>query len=159
MPFSVAFALIVVATAADGMVLGASLDQSIKQLPSRHAVGLIAYSVYSRVADIRRGALWYALLAEGAALLTLASAAAAIIQRSPLAYTLPLYVATAMAIAHTLVTTQTVPIIFSQRKVSDDAEALARLFQRFENWQTLRATFQAIQLAAMIWAFVAIALR
>jgi hypothetical protein len=39
--------LTLAATAADGRLAGASLDQSIKQLPARQRIGVKAYSAYS----------------------------------------------------------------------------------------------------------------
>ena len=53
-------ALLVAATAADGLLAGASLDQSIKQLPARHRMGVIAFSAYSRASDLGPGIIWYA---------------------------------------------------------------------------------------------------
>jgi hypothetical protein len=74
-------ALLAAATAADGILAGASLDQSIKQLPARHRMGAIAFSVYSRAADLSpNGIIWYALLGNGAAIFTLATAIAAFFQ-------------------------------------------------------------------------------
>jgi hypothetical protein len=40
--------LIILATAFSGIVAGASLDQPIKQLLSRHKIGAKAYSTYTR---------------------------------------------------------------------------------------------------------------
>ena len=37
---------------ANGILAGASLDQSIKQLPSREKIGAVRYSEYSRAADL-----------------------------------------------------------------------------------------------------------
>ena len=47
-------ALILAATAADGLLAGASLDQSIKQLPARRRIGAVDYSAYSRASDASR---------------------------------------------------------------------------------------------------------
>ena len=41
-------ALVLAATAADGLLAGASLDQSIKQLPARHRIGAVAESMDER---------------------------------------------------------------------------------------------------------------
>ncbi len=83
MSFGITFILILAATAADGLLAGASLDQSIKQLPARHKIGLVAYSEYSRASDLGPGILWYAILGVGAALLTIAAAGAALVQGVP----------------------------------------------------------------------------
>jgi len=80
MSLSLTFILIVAATAADGILARASLDQSIKQLPTRHKIGLVAYSEYSRASDLGSDILWYGILSVGAALLTIAAAVAAFLE-------------------------------------------------------------------------------
>ncbi len=49
--------LIAAATALDGVATGASLDQTIKQLPARHRIGVVAFSAYNRAADRGTGGL------------------------------------------------------------------------------------------------------
>jgi hypothetical protein len=63
------------AVVAKGLLVGASLDQSVKQLPARHRIGVEAFSAYSQAADLRNGVAWYATLGLGAAAVTLAAAA------------------------------------------------------------------------------------
>src|SRR3712207_9031408 len=94
----ITFVLILAATAADGLLAGASLDQSIKQLPARHKIGLVAYSEYSRASDLGPGILWYAILGVGAALLTIAAAVAAFFDGVQPASATPLYVAAGLEI-------------------------------------------------------------
>ena len=154
MSFGITFILILAATAADGLLAGASLDQSIKQLPARHKIGLVAYSEYSRASDLGPGILWYAILGVGAALLTIAAAGAALVQGVPSATATPLYVAAGLAVLHSLATTQAAPTNFSQRRVAKDEAALARVFDRFERWQTLRSVVQVLNFGAMLWALV-----
>jgi AcrR family transcriptional regulator len=108
----------------------------------------VAYSAYSRAADLGPGVAWYATLGEGAAI-------AAAVQGRELSSTVPLYVAAGLAVLHSLVTTQAAPTLFSQRKVSTDEEALSRVFNRFVRWQTLRATLQMLSFATMLWAVTA----
>ena len=55
---------------------------------------------------------------------------------------------------HSLVTTQAAPTNFSQRWVAKDEATLARVFDRFERWQTLRAVVQVLNFGAMLWALV-----
>jgi hypothetical protein len=111
---------IVTATAADGQLAGASLDQSIKQLPTRHKIGLVAYSEYSRASDLGPGILSYGHLGVGAALLTIAAAVAAFLEGVLPASATPLYMAAGLAVLHSLVTTQAAPTNFSQRRVAKD---------------------------------------
>jgi hypothetical protein len=155
MSLNFTFVLILAATAADGLLAGASLDQSIKQLPARHKIGLVAYSEYSRASDLGPGILWYAILGVGAAVLTIAAAIAAYFQGVPPTSATLLYVAATLAVLHSLATTQAAPTNFSQRRVAKDEAALARVFDRFERWQTRRATLQVLNFGAMLWALVA----
>lgn len=150
MTFDGALILIAVATAADGILAGASLDQSIKQLPARHKMGMVAFSAYSQAADLGPGVVWYALLGVGSALLTIASAVVALVQVAPLAQAWPLYLAAALAVAHSLATTQAAPTNFSQRRVAGDEERLRVVFATFERWQTLRAVCQVLTFVAML---------
>jgi hypothetical protein len=154
---SLTLVLIVAATAAGGLLAGASMDQSIKQLPARHRIGPVAYSEYSRASDLGPGILWYGILGVGAAVLTIAAAAAAFFEGTPSASATPLYVAAALAVLHSLVTTRAAPTNFSQRRVAGDQAALAHVFDRFERWQTLRVVLQVLNFGAMLWALVAYA--
>jgi hypothetical protein len=155
MLLSLTLILIVAATAADGLLAGASLDQSIKQMPARHKIGLVAYSEYSRASDLGPGILWYGILGVGAAVLTIAAAVTALVQGVPPTGATPLYAAATLAVVHSFATTQAAPKNFSQRKVAKDEAALARVFDRFERWQTLRVVLQVLTFGAMLWALVA----
>ena len=147
-------ALLAAATAADGILAGASLDQSVKQLPARHRMGVIAFSRYSQASDLGPGIIWYAVLGIGAALLTLATAAAAFFQGAAPLHAAPLYIASGLAVLHLLVTTQAAPTNFRQRKAANDEAALTVIFNRFERWQTLRVVLQALTFAAVLWALI-----
>ncbi len=152
---NVTVALAMASVAANGILAGASLDQSIKQLPARHLIGLLAYSRYSQASDLGSGVVWYATLGVGAALLTLGAALAAFRQRVPAEVRTPLAISACLAILHSLATTQAAPTNFSQRKVVNDKAALAEVFDRFERWQTARATLQVLNLIAALWALAA----
>jgi hypothetical protein len=146
--------LVAVAAAVDGLLAGASLDQSIKQLPARHRIGARAFSAYSRAADLGNGVVWYAALGIGGALLTVAAAAAAVVMALPVEQSVPLLIAGLLAIAHSFTTARAAPIKFSQRAAVDDDAALSRIFARFERWQTARALLQLGTFAAVLWALV-----
>jgi hypothetical protein len=75
-------ALLILATAFNGILAGASLDQSIKQLPARHKIGTAVYSVYSQASDLGNGIAWYAIIGVGAALLTIIAALIAFFQEA-----------------------------------------------------------------------------
>jgi hypothetical protein len=60
-------ALAIGALALIGPLTGMSLDQSVKQLPARHRIGVAAFSAYSRAADLVNGVYLYAPFGVGAA--------------------------------------------------------------------------------------------
>ena len=154
-----ALILLAVATAADGVLAGASLDQSIKQLPARRTMGNVAFSAYSRAADLGPGVVWYATLGIGAALLTIAAAIAEVALGTPPAVAWPIYAAAALSILHSLATARAAPTNFSQRRVADDEAQLGVIFDRFERWQTARVILQTLTFVAAIVALIAYAAR
>ena len=85
----VARLLLIAAVAFNGILTGASLDQSIKQLPARRRMGVIAFSAYSRAADLGNGIVWYATIGVGAALFTIGAAVSAYLQVAPAAAAIP----------------------------------------------------------------------
>ena len=151
MPTTIPVLLTFTATALNGILVGASLDQSIKQLPARHRMGVSAFSLYSRSADLsRNGIVWYALLGISAALVTLAAAVATFVSGS--AYPLPILCAAILSVLHSIATSQAAPTNFRQRKVLKDEAALAAVFDTFERWQTVRVILQACTFAVTLWA-------
>ena len=155
MSADVTLILIITATAASGILAGASLDQSIKQLPARHRIGVVNYSSYSRASDLGNGILWYGILGVSAALLTMAAGVAAYLVGLSTVKATPVYIGALLAVLHSLATTQAAPTNFSQRKVADDEAALAVIFNRFERWQAIRCALQVIAFGVMLWALVA----
>lgn len=145
-------ALLLAATGVDGLLAGASLDQSIKQLPARHAIGPRAYSTYSRAADLGPGTACYAALGVGGAALTGAAAVVARRERAAPRCVRPLRLAAALAVLHSLVTARAAPILIGQRRVADDPAALTIVFERFAWWQARRAGLQLATFSAMVWA-------
>jgi hypothetical protein len=154
MVFDTTLILVLAATAATGILAGASLDQSIKQLPARHRMGMAAFSAYSRAADLGNGIVWYAVIGIGAAALTIAAAVVARWQGQASEQAVALNLASALAVLHSLVTTQAASTNFSQRRVAGDEAALSHIFKRFERWQALRAVLQVLNFGALLWALV-----
>jgi hypothetical protein len=149
----VTFALLIAAAAASGLLAGASLDQSIKQLPARHRLGVIAFSQYSRASDLTNGVAFYAVLGIGAAVLCISAAVSAYAQDVGLPQVAPIYASAIVAVLHSLVTGRAAPINFRQRKVrSNDAAALRGIFDSFSRWQTIRCVLQVISFAVSLWA-------
>lgn len=146
--------LLIAAVVANALLVGASGDQVIKQLPARHPIGVAAYSDYSQAADLSNGVPWYATLGIGAALLTVLAAAVGLRARGRRAVlAVPLVAALACTLAHSAVTAVAAPLNFSQRGAGDISE-LTAIFDRFEQLTVIRAVLQAAALAALIWALL-----
>jgi hypothetical protein len=145
--------LLLAATAANGMLVGASLDQSLKQLPARHRIGMVAYSQYSRAADLGNGIAYYGVLGIGSALLTALATLSAHRDAAATPMVRWLDVGALLTLLHSLATSRAAPTNFSQRDVApDDAEALTQMFDQFTYWQTIRAALQVGTLAAHLLA-------
>lgn len=145
--------LLLAAVVANALLVGAAGDQVIKQLPARHRVGMEAFSAYSQAADLSNGVLWYATLGIGSALLGVMAAIVGIRTyryRTP-ALVVPLAIALACTVAHSVVTVVAAPVNFSQRGARDVAE-LTVIFDRFEQLTVARAVLQAAVLAALLVA-------
>ena len=147
--------LIAAATFATGLLAGASLDQSVKQLPARHRIGVAAYARYSQAADLANGVAFYATLGVAAAAFNLGAALSAASQALPGTPALAIYAGAILAILHSLVTARAAPTNHSQRHVSDEG-ALTRLFNRFTRLQALRCTLQVANFAVNLWALIAL---
>src|SRR5260370_34878041 len=97
--------LIGAATALDGVATGASLDQTIKQLPARHRIGVVAFSAYNRAADMGTGGLvLYAGVGSCGLRLALVVAAGAFFPQMTPVHALPIYLAPGVLGAHRLIT-------------------------------------------------------
>src|SRR3954467_6473063 len=152
----VAFWITLAAAGLTGLLAGASLDQSIKQLPARHRIGIQAYSDYSQASDLGNGILLYAVLGVGSAVLTIVAGVAVHVAYLPASNRLPADLAAALAILHSLATTRAAPRIFAQRHVQADHAALSKLFDQFARWQALRAILQVLTFGILMWSLMAI---
>lgn len=147
--------LVVATTALSGIGVGASLDVSIKQLPARHWIGVIAYSVYSQATDLGTARVWYPPLGIGTLLLALATAVTAFFQQVTLPHALPIYVAATLWVVHLLITLiWALPTLPRQRQVANDEHQLTVLFNQFERLQTVRATLDVLIFGTTLWALV-----
>jgi hypothetical protein len=150
--------LAIATTALIGPGAGMSLDQSIKQLPARRRIGIVAYSAYSRAGDQGNGLFLYPPIGIGSFLLAVAAAVSGHLCNLPGTLQVPLDISGALAILHSLATVRAAPINFSQRKYEPTDEAnLTRVLDRFEFWHNLRAVLQVLNFGAALWATVALA--
>jgi hypothetical protein len=133
----------------NGLLAGASLDQSIEQLPARHRIGVQAYLAYSRRSHMANGRFWLIPLGIIGPVLSLAAAIWGFARNLPAQQSLPVFFAAGLAVASILSTLRAGSINWAltpwqpaPQKVADDVPALTRILQRFERWQAVRATVQ-----------------
>lgn len=147
--------LVVSTTTLSGIAAGASLDVSIRQLPSRHRIGVIAYSVYSQATDLGTARVWYPPLGIGTLLLALATAVVAFFQQVPLVHAFPLFLAATLWMVHLFITLMwALPTLPRQRHFANDEQQLTALFNQFERLQTVRAALDVLIFGTTLWALV-----
>jgi hypothetical protein len=149
------------ATTLDGLLAGASVDQSVEQLPARHRIGMRAYHTYTQASHMANGRFWLIPLGIGAPILRIG---AAVWGRAldPTTVRLGLiYVAALLAVVHVLSTLAAGRINWTlapwqppERRITDE-RALAAVFARFERWQAVRASLQFLTFAVGVCALVA----
>lgn len=156
MHITAALGLVIAAVVVGAMVAAASLDQSIKQLPTRRRIGALAYSDYSLAADARNGLFWYVPLALAWVVTTMAAAVVGWADHPEEQRALALAAMFVGVTAHVLVTgVFAAPALLSQRRAAGDERALERVFDRFERWQTVRALIDVATLTGTVWALTA----
>jgi hypothetical protein len=154
-------AMLAAATMVDGLLAGASLDQSVEQLPARHRIGVRAYHAYTQASHMANGRYWLIPLGIGGPVLRIAAAAWARHARGAISRPHWIDVAAALSVAHLLSTMKAGGINWSlgpwqppERQITEEAE-LKNVFSRFERWQALRAGLQLATFAAGVWALAA----
>lgn len=148
-------ALLIASLSANGLLTGATLDQAIKQLPARKKIGVVAYSDYSRAADLGNGLVWYPVLGVGTAVLSVAAAAIGLANHTTGSETAALIALIAGSVAHMGSTALAAPTNISQRRAAGDEAALTVIFNRFARLNALRAALLVATLGIAIWAVVA----
>jgi hypothetical protein len=147
-----------IAAIVDGLLAGASADQSIEQLPARHRIGMRAYHAYTQASHMASGRFWLIPLGLGGPVLRIIAALWASSESLPGDRAFPVYLAAGLAVAHVLSTVKAGRINWAlapwqrvDRKITDE-RILADVLQRFERWQAVRATLQVLTFAAGVWA-------
>ncbi len=135
---------------------GCSLDQVVKQLPSRRRIGPVAYSKYFMAADLANGRFWYGALGMAAYVLTLVSAVAGYIENVDLAAFALLLLAALMALVHAFGTVQAAPTAFQVRGANNDEALLNELFNKFSRWTAVRGIAGVMMFGAILLVLVEI---
>jgi hypothetical protein len=147
-------ALIVLATALNGILGGFSSEGVLVKLPTRRRIGAVAYAAFARGSDLGNGLWVYPPTAIAAALLALVATVVAYVERQPAALLLPLTFAALTSIGHFVATSRAAPIMLRVGKTPDDEALLAPLLDRFARWSAVRATLQVLTFLLLLWALV-----
>ena len=137
--------LLAAATTVDGLLAGASVDQSIDQLPARHRIGVRAYHAYTQAWHMSSGRFWLIPLGIVGPVLRV-TAALWIYHIGQFGNAaLSVDIAAALALGHLLLTARAgralTPWQQYGRQIKDELK-LATIFRRFERWQAARASVQ-----------------
>ncbi len=120
--------LVVATTVLSGIAAGTGLDVSIRQLPARHRIGIIAYSAYSQATDLGTALFWYPSI---------------------------IYVTASLWVVHLLLTLiWAIPTLPRQRHVGTDEKQLSDIFNRFERMQTVRAINGVLIFGTTLWTLL-----
>ncbi len=114
----------------------------------------MAYAAFARGSDLGNGIWVYPTTAILAALLTVAAAFVAYVERQPPALLVPLSIAMLTSFGHFLATARAAPIMVRVSKTPDDDALLAPLLDRFARWHAVRATLQVLTFFALLWALL-----
>jgi hypothetical protein len=152
---SVAFWLLAVTVAINGLLAGASSDGAIVKLPTRHRIGPVAYASFARGNDLGNGLVVYPASGISAALLVFVTTIATYFGGGSSTVTMPLLLACAGTVAHSACTAKAAPIMLSFRRTVDEEAVLAAKLDRFAFWNGLRAVFQIATFVVLLWALVA----
>lgn len=155
MQVSATLALLIASLTANGLLTGATLDQAVKQLPARKTIGAIAYSTYSRAADLANGLVWYPVLGVGSAVLSVVTAGVGLGQHAAGAELAALITLIIASVAHMGSTALAAPVNLSQRRAIGDEAELTRILERFVRLNAIRAALLVATVGVNVWALVA----
>ena len=143
-------ALIVAATALNGLLAGLSFDGALVTLPARRRIGAVAYARFARGNDLGNGLWVYPATAISAAVLTIVAAIVAYVEHASAALLVPLSIAALTSIAHFLTTSRAAPIMVRVGKTPVDETLLAPLLDGFARWSEVRAALQVLTFFVML---------
>ncbi len=109
---------LVLATIVNGLLAGASLDQSIEQLPARHRIGVRAYLEYSRASHMANGRYWLIPLGIVGPFLAIIAAIWALWLNLPTTRSLPLFWPGGLGVANLLSTVQAARINWTLTQIA-----------------------------------------
>src|SRR5467141_2302824 len=132
---STAVLVLVVVAAVPHLVLGgAGLDRLIVQIPAWYRIGPVAFAHYARASDLANGRFLYPLLGISGPIFTWAALAVALGTGAGSRVWVPLAVASALCVMHSLTTIRAAPTMMRVGRAEDRPEVIAPLLDRFARW-------------------------
>ena len=145
--------LLIAATLVSGILAGGVVDRVVVGGPAWHELGVEAWAVYSRHADLGNGLVAYALEAIGGALLIISAAVSNYFDRDAGSMTtVPLYCAVVFSLVGMVLTAKTAPIMLGLAAAQSHS-ATQHSFDEFSLWglyvrgTTILFTFIAVTCA------------
>ena len=151
---SVAFWLLVVTVGFHGLLAGASFDVAAVKLPTRHRIGSVAYANFARGNDLGNGLIVYPAAGVLAVVLVFGTTITMYFTDPSPVVMVPLLLACAGTVAHSICTAKAAPVMLSLRTAQDEEGVLTAKLDRFAFWHGLRATFQISTFVVLLWALV-----
>ena len=151
---SFAFWLLAVTVVVAGLIAGTSFDVAVVKLPARNRIGSVAYANFARGNDLGNGLVVYPAFGILAVLLVLGTTISIYLTNPSKAVMVPLLLAVAGTVAHSVTTAKAAPIMLGLRRTSDDEAVLKAKLDRFAFWHGLRAAFQISTFVVLLWALV-----
>ena len=140
--------LLLLAVGFNGLLAGVSLNKSTVELPAGRRIGPLAFSEFSRAADLGNGRILYPLLGLVSPSLVLA-AGPLVLATVPSSPSLVALVVSAMvvSVAHVLTTLGAAPKMLRIGQLGSDVPALTSHYHSFQRWTSART---ALQVAALV---------
>jgi len=145
---------VAVTVAVNGLIAGASFDVAAVKLPTRKRIGAVAYANFARGNDLGNGLVVYPAAGISAALLVFGTTITTYFAGGSSAVKVPLLLACAGTVAHSVCTAKAAPIMLSLRRAPDDESVLTAKLDRFAFWHACRAVLQFATFTFLLWALV-----
>ncbi|HEV2034972.1 MAG TPA: hypothetical protein VGU71_12365 [Candidatus Dormibacteraeota bacterium] len=126
------------------MGTGASFDVAAVKRPTRKRIGAVAYANFARGNVLGNGLVIYPAAGILAVLLVLGTTIKTYFAGGSPAVMVPLVLACAGTVAHSVWTAKAAPIMLSLARTPDEEAVLAAKLDRFAFWHAFRTVFQIL---------------
>jgi hypothetical protein len=147
--------LLLAATVSSAIAGGATLDQTVKQLPARHRIGAEAYTAYARAADLSNGLVWYPVMGIGTTVLVIGAVVAGLLDHPSASRAVALAAMAAGIVVFAGATSRAAPTLLTLRRGEPTEATATATLDRFARFNAIRAAGIVMTIAASVWAMAA----